>query len=96
MRLEQRRQNEIVRLPFPACVIGICGPPGDPDQRFSRERVDWFTPSAILNREQSKLFEINAAAIRRRQIRLAATCVSKKHAAQRDENEDERFQAARI
>ena len=71
MRLEQCRQNEIVRLPFPAGLITTGRTSGNTGQRFSRERINRLTPSAVLNGEQSKLLEINAAGIRSRQLRLA-------------------------
>ena len=65
MRFQQRRQNKIIRRPFPARFIGVCRSSRDPDQRLLGKRVQRFAASTILNGEQPELLVIQPARVRR-------------------------------
>ena len=94
MRVEQHRQNKIVRLPR-LRSRRVTRAASQLDQSLARKSVDRFPPSTLLDSEHSKLLEVERTAIRRWQIRL----LGQRNAAAKSEGgggnaEQTRFQIA--
>ena len=61
MRLEQSRQQPIVRHPNAAVPVRITRAAGELNERLLRECIERFAPAIILNGEQAELPEVQSA-----------------------------------
>src|SRR3982074_1945833 len=76
----------MVRCPFPAGLVRISRSSRNADERLARERVDRFAAAAGFNREQSKLFVVEAVRVGRERC-LRPTNLAPENKTQKKENE---------